>query len=133
MLGNPRLWYGKRNKRPSELGDWPYSRYTRWFDNWGQLYCQEIRFGGESGGMCNVYNRSESGTVYVGGGMSRFNNGATRMSIIFLAEEAKSIVLRDISSFAGRVDGVSARIMSDDGNPADEKNLNVSVSGVLAP
>lgn len=133
MLGNPRLWYGERAKAPKGLVDWPYGRNPRWLDNWGRLQVQDVRFGGESGGMCNIFNRSPEGTVYVNGGLTRFNNGATRKSILFAEEIPKSSVLRDVSSFPGRVEGNYARAMGSDGQALDETKANVHVSCVLAP
>jgi hypothetical protein len=130
MLGNPKLWAGKRGKVPANVKDWPYSRNTRWFDNEGRLEVRDTRFGGESGGMCNAWNRAETGTVYIGGGLSKFNNSLTKQCILFLEKPPAAAVLENIASAPVRVDGVSWRILRAAGVPAGG---NVFVSGVPAP
>jgi hypothetical protein len=107
MLAVPKLWAGKRGKIPDQIKDWPDSRQTRWYDNWGQLYVLDSRFGGESGGMCNVYNRSPRGTVYIDGGITKFYNSLTRNCILYLEQDPAAAVLRNISAGASNVDGSS--------------------------
>lgn len=129
MLGVPKLWAGKRGKAPPEIKDWPYSRDTRWYDNWGKLYVLDTRFGGESGGMCNVYNRSTDGTVYIEGGITKFYNSLTRTCILYLDKEPAVAVLRNISVGASNVDG-SSHVKRPEGST---KRITVFSSAVMGP
>jgi hypothetical protein len=97
VMMNPILWQGERSKPPATLKDWQLSKNTRWLDNWGKLYLIDNRFGGESGGMCNVYQRSEKGSLYIEGGITRFMNSVTRQSVVMLEKTPRHVVLRDIS------------------------------------
>ncbi len=97
VMMNPVLWQGERSKPPATLKDWQLSKNTRWLDNWGKLSIIDTRFGGESGGMCNVYQRSEAGSLYIEGGITRFMNSATRQSVVMLEKTPRHVVLRDIS------------------------------------
>jgi len=97
VMMNPILWQGDRAKPPATMKDWQLSKNTRWFDNWGKLFLTDNRFGGESGGMCNVYQRSAEGSLHIEGGITRFMNGATRQSIVNLEKTPPHVVLRDIS------------------------------------
>lgn len=133
MLGNPVLWHGKRSKIPPDIVDWSFSRNVRWVDNWGILFCRDLRFGGESGGMCNIYNRSPEGIVYINGGLTRHANNASKMTILFAEEIPKTAILRDISAVPIHVDGVSMRIMGPDGSPLAEDKQAIYTSGVLTP
>lgn len=115
MLGVPILWQGERNKAPASIHDWTRSKHTRWIDNWGKIYSLDNRFGGESGGMCNIENRSEDGTVYINGGIARFYNGATRQCILYLEKSPKQAVLHVISAYPFKLDdGLS--VMNADGS-----------------
>lgn len=107
-LANPRLWEGKRSKRPENLKSWEYSRNTRWIDNFGRLYSVDNRFGGESGGMANVFHRSEAGTIYIGGGTTRFFNGITKKAILYLEKEPEIAVLQNISAVPVSAEGAAA-------------------------
>lgn len=115
MLGNPTLWQGKRAKVPQSIKNWQLSRKTAWIENWGDLYSLDNRFGGESGGMNNVLNQTAHGTVYIGGGHSRFYNGATRQAVLYLAKKPKLAIVRNVSSSPVRIDS-SWVIMNDDGS-----------------
>jgi len=97
VMMNPTLWQGDRSKPPAALKDWQLSKNTRWFDNWGKLFIMDTRFGGESGGMCNVYQRNAEGSLYIEGGITRFMNGVTRQSVVMLEKTPRHVVLRDIS------------------------------------
>lgn len=133
VLTNPKLWQGKRSegKVPPNVTDWQYSRNTRWFDNWGQLYSLDTRFGGECGGMCNIMNRSTSGTVYVGGGNARFYNGVTRKSLLYLETMPRRAVVQNVGGPAAKIEEAWT-VMNADGS--DGKNQpNITVSAVPAP
>lgn len=91
MLGNPVIWRGKYSKK--EITDWNYGNNIRWVDNWGQLYCQGNRFGGESGGMCSVFNRAAEGTVYIGGGFARYRNAEASPTCLVFAEKAPAVTV----------------------------------------
>jgi hypothetical protein len=130
MLGNPTLWQGKRGKTPANITDWQLSKNTCWIENWRKLYSLDNRFGGESGGMCNVVNRAADGTVYIGGGQTRFYNGVTRKAVLYLAKEPRLTVLRDISSVPIRVED-SWVVMNTDGSDGSN-NSHVIVRGVPA-
>jgi hypothetical protein len=130
MLGNPTLWQGKRGKAPANIKDWQLSKNTCWIENWGKLYSLDNRFGGESGGMCNVVNQSPDGTVYIGGGQTRFYNGVTRNAVLYLAKKPKLAVLRDISSVPIRVEE-SWVVMNADGSDG-RSTPGVFVRGVPA-
>ena len=130
MLGNPTLWQGKRGKAPANIKDWQLSKNTCWIENWGKLYSLDNRFGGESGGMCNVINQSTAGTVYIDGGETRFYNGVTRKAVLYLAKNPKLAVLRNISSVPIRVED-SWVVMNADGSDG-RNNSNVIVRGVPA-
>jgi hypothetical protein len=130
MLGNPTLWQGKRGKTPANIKDWQLSKNTCWIENWGKLYSLDNRFGGESGGMCNVVNQSTNGTVYIAGGQTRFYNGVTRNAVLYLAKETKLAVLRDISSVPIRVEE-SWVVMNADGSDG-RNNAKVIVRAVPA-
>src|SRR5690606_13046477 len=97
IMFNPTLWQGERSKPPVGKEEWQLSTKTRWFDNWGKLYSLDNRFGGESGGMTNVYNRSTDGMVHIEGGITRFYNGATRKAMLYMEKEPRIAVLRDVS------------------------------------
>jgi hypothetical protein len=131
MLGVPKLWVGSRyNNTPPEAKDkWPYSRQTRWYDNWGQFYVLDTRFGGESSGMCNVYNRSSDGTVYIEGGISTYYNGFTNRCILYLEQDPAAAVLRTISAGGSNVNG-SSHIKRPDGKT---EAANVYSSAVMGP
>lgn len=101
MLGNPRVWIGKRAKRPASIPEWTLGKELRWVDNWGQLHITDSRFGGESGGICNVYHRAEGGSVLVSGGMTRAANSESRPAILYAEAAPKRIVLRDLSGVPG--------------------------------
>jgi hypothetical protein len=130
MLGNPTLWQGKRGKAPANIKDWQLSKNTCWIENWGRLYSLDNRFGGESGGMCNVVNHSTDGTIYIGGGQTRFYNGATRNAVLYLAKKPKLAILRDISSVPIRVEE-SWVVMNADGSDG-RSTPGVIVRGVPA-
>lgn len=126
MLSVPMLWAGARaDKTPARIKDWPYSRNIRWIDNWGQLYVADSRFGGEGGGMCNIYNRSQSGTVYVNGGIARFVNGASRLTMLYMEKEPRKAVLENISTNPLRVE-TSSLTLNASGNAA--KNVWIVAS-----
>jgi hypothetical protein len=128
-LNVPILWAGDpANRQP--VADWPNSRKARWIDNWGKLYCQDTRFGGEGGGMCNVMNRSTAGTVYISGGISRFSNAETYRCITFLEQQPQYLVLRNISSFPPVNYNGTNRVMSANGKISPEA---IFVRGVLTP
>ncbi len=129
MLGNPVLWAGKRAKVPASVTDWPYSCLTRWVDNWGRLFCQDNRFGGEAGGMCHVYHRAEGGTVYIGGGLSRANNGETRQAILFLEKPPAQAVLDAISIVPA---GPAVPVLRGDGSRAGASEPGVHFSAILS-
>jgi hypothetical protein len=133
MLTNPKLWQGKRSegKVPENIKDWQYSKNTRWVDNWGKLYSLDTRWGGECGGMTNVYNRSENGTVFISGGNARFYNGATRKCILYLEKPARQAVLQNISSPAAKIEE-SWAVMNADGSDG-KSTPNVVVRSVPAP
>jgi hypothetical protein len=132
MLSNPKLWQGKRSegKVPENIKDWPYSSNTRWVDNWGKLYSLDARFGGECGGMCNVFNRSADGTIFVSGGNARFYNGATRKCILYLEKPARRAVLQNIGSPAAKIEE-SWVVMNADGSDG-RSTPGVFVRGVPA-
>jgi hypothetical protein len=130
MLGNPTLWAGERGKAPKSVKNWAYSANTRWIDNWGRLYCQDDRFGGESGGMCNVFNRSERGTVYIGGGVTRHFNGLTKKCILYLEKAPRLAVLRNISGPPSNRGG-SGRILYGPG--VHPKQGTLFATGVMKP
>jgi outer membrane murein-binding lipoprotein Lpp len=116
LLANPTLWQGENNRKiPDGVANWQLSKNTRWFDNWGKLYCLDIRFGGENGGMCSVFNRAASGTVYVGGGIASFNNSETRNCILYLEKIPRRAVLQDISTTPVKSDDRRA-VMNADGS-----------------
>jgi len=123
MLGNPTIWRGKRSKNKT-IQNWNYSHNVRWIDNWGHLYCQGNRFGGESGGMCSVFNRSPEGTVYIGGGFARYNNPeASKPSLIFVEKTPKTIVVDSVSC----IPGTSLILYSDGQSPG-----SIYTSGTFA-
>ncbi len=125
VLTNPKLWQGNRHKRPEHLADWALSRQTRWIDVHGKLFALDNRFGGESGGMCNVYVREAGALVYIGGGSSRFLNGETQPAILYMEQPAKLAVLEAISCVPVSADGNTALL------PREAQE--VYMSGVLAP
>jgi hypothetical protein len=128
-LNVPILWAGDpAGKEP--VTNWPFSQQARWVDNWGKLYCQDNRFGGEGGGMCNVMNRSENGIVSISGGTSRFSNANTFRSIVYLQKNPQLITLQNISSFPPVNYNGTNRITSANGKFADRP---VYVKGVLTP
>lgn len=129
VMMNPVLWQGDRSKPPATLKDWQLSKNTRWLDNWGKLYLIDNRFGGESGGMCNVYQRSEEGSLYIEGGITRFMNGATRQSIVMLEKTPRQVVLRDISGMERS--GVTIVSRPDGSDGKDQPN--VLLRGVPLP
>ncbi|HWL51908.1 MAG TPA: glycosyl hydrolase family 28-related protein [Chthoniobacteraceae bacterium] len=129
-LANPTLWDGKRHKRPVSITQWKHSRDVRWIDNHGSLYLANNRFGGESGGMANVVNYSASGTLYMGGGSTRFHNGLTRHGMINLEEAPELIVLENISSIPVPVDG---KVAIAPARPVKAKEGTLFATGVLAP
>lgn len=133
MLFNPKLWQGKRSegKVPPGITDWQWSKNTRWVDNWGQFYSLDTRFGGECGGMCVVYNRSESGTVFVGGGLARFYNGATRKTILYLEKTPATGVLHNVACPPVKVEEAESVMRPDGSNAADDPAI--TVRGVPAP
>lgn len=116
MLGNPVLWQGKRSKIPASIQNWQFSKNTRWIDNWGQLYSLDNRFGGESGGVCNIYNRSTDGMVYVGGGVTRFYNGVTRKSLLYLEQTPRFAVLNGITGRPLQVESDAWAVQQADGS-----------------
>jgi hypothetical protein len=106
---------------------------VRWIDNWGNLFVTDTRFGGESSGICNVYNRSNNGTVYIGGGLSRFYNPATKKCMLYLEETPRVAVLQNISSVP-IIDGHprylnSSRVLHADGVKMD----HLFMAGVMTP
>jgi hypothetical protein len=131
MLANPTLWQGQSSRPPADIKDWQLSKNTRWFDNWGHLYSLDNRFGGEDGGMTNVYNRAEGGTVYIGGGLARFYNGATRRAILYLEKKPRLAVLQAIASVPAPLDGTFS-VMNADGSDG-RSTPGVFVRGVPAP
>ena len=132
MLGNPVLWQGKRSKIPDSIQDWQFSKNTRWIDNWGQIYSLDNRFGGESGGICNIYNRSKNGTVYVGGGVTRFYNGVTRQSLLYLEETPRVAVLSSITGRPLQVEDGAWVVQQ--ANGSDGKDLpQITVRSVPTP
>ena len=88
-----------------------------------------MRFGGESGGMTNVYNRSKNGTVYVEGGITRFMNGVTRQTILYLEEQPRLAVLRDISG----MDRSGVFIVQNADGSDDRKNPSIVLRGTPVP
>lgn len=43
-------------------------------------------------------NRAAEGTVYIGGGISRFYNGATRMAVLYQEQKAKNAILQNVNT-----------------------------------
>jgi hypothetical protein len=133
MLTNPKLWQGKRSegKVPENIKDWQYSKNTRWVDNWGKLYSLDTRWGGECGGMTNVYNRSADGAVFISGGNARFYNGATRKCVLYLEKPVRQAVLQNISSPAAKIEEAWI-VMNADGSDG-RSTPGVVVRAVPAP
>jgi hypothetical protein len=132
MVSNPILWQDK-GKRPTEIADWQGGKNTRWIDNWGKLYCVDNRFGGESGGMTAVYNRSPDGTVYISGGTASFNHDFTRKCILYLQAKPRLAVLLNIATlpvYQGNASRFS--VMNADGANAGS-TPGVIVRGVPTP
>ena len=130
-LGVPSSWAGERSRPPENVKNWPYSRNIRWIDNWGQLHCLDTRFGGESGGICPIFNRSTEGTVYFEGGVTRYQNGLTKKTLLYMVQDPKIAILRNISSIPYHIKGSGAarviRPQSRAGYP------NLIISGVMEP
>lgn len=130
-LGVPSSWAGERSRPPENVKNWPYSRNIRWIDNWGQLHCLDTRFGGESGGICPIFNRSTEGTVYFEGGVTRYQNGLTKKTLLYMEQDPKIAILRNISSIPYHIKGSGAarviRPQSRAGYP------NLIISGVMEP
>ncbi len=129
-LMNPTLWDGKRGKRPEAIKEWKQSRNTRWIDNYGSLYALNNRFGGESGGMANIVNYSDQGTLYMAGGSSRFFNGLSQRGMVNLEKAPRLLVMENISSVPVSADG-NVAIIFKKGEKLNEEM--VFVSGVLSP
>lgn len=129
-LANPRLWAGKRSKRPDSLKDWKFSSNTRWIDNSGRLFCLDNRFGGESGGMANIFHRAGDGSIFVGGGTTRFFNGLTKKAIVYLEHEPGLIALQNISAVPVSMEGAAA-VLTAPGVSPDPQRL--FYAGLFAP
>ncbi len=98
-LTNPYVWQGAvaRKKSPHIPKDWALSNQLRWVDNWGRLLVEDVRFGGEDEGICNIYNRSKEGVLRIDGGFTRFFNDAGKKVVLFLEEPSRAVVLTRIS------------------------------------
>jgi hypothetical protein len=132
-LTNPKLWQGKRSegKLPAGITSWQYSKNTCWIENWGKVYSLDTRWGGETGGMCNIVNRSASGTIYIGGGNARFHNGLTRKTLLLLETMPQCAVVQNVGGPAAKIEDAWT-VMNADGS--DGKNEpNVTVNAVPTP
>lgn len=133
VLTNPKLWQGKRSegKLPEGVTSWDYSKNTCWIENWGQIYSRDTRWGGETGGMCNIVNRSAAGTIYIGGGNARFHNGLTHKTLVLLETMPRRVVVQNVGGPAAKIEDAWT-IMNADGS--DGKNEpNIIVSSVPTP
>lgn len=131
MLSNPKLWQGKRGKAPDNITDWQFSKQTCWVENWGKYYSVDTRYGGESGGMCNVVNRVADGTIFISGGNTRFYNGLTRKTILYLEKIPRFAILENITTPAAKIED-SFAVMNADGSDGKHQ-ANIIVRGVPAP
>lgn len=103
-----------------------FGRNLRWVDNYGALYLQDNRFGGESaGGIPAVYHHAPGGVVVIEGGYCSHYNPATMQSVIHLEALPERLVIRELVTHPERTPG-KRRLQS------GLSGGNVEISGVFA-
>ncbi len=86
---SPRKWKGM----PVES----FGRNIRWVDNYGTLYMQDNRFGGESdGGIPAIFHCASGGDVVIEGGYNSHYNPTTTQSVIHFEAVPKRVIIREL-------------------------------------
>ncbi len=83
-----------------------FGRNLRWVDNYGTLYLQDNRFGGESaGGIPAVFHRVSGGEVVIEGGYCSHYNPTTMQSVIHFEALPERLVIRELVTHPDRAPG----------------------------
>ena len=75
---------------------WPNSDHLRWVDNYGRLFMQDNRFGGEWMGFPMVYNWDPRGEIYMDGGTSCFFHPSSAMCALYCMYPPALAVIRNM-------------------------------------
>lgn len=103
-----------------------FGRNLRWVENYGTLFLQDNRFGGESaGGIPAVYHRAPGGEILIEGGYCSHYNPTTVQSVIHLEAAPRRLVIRELVTHPERTPG-KRRLQS------GITGGNVEISGVFA-
>lgn len=99
LKGNPIF---KRHPKPQPETEhpWEYGDNQRWFDNYGRLHTQDLRYGGEGFGFSGVYNFSENATIFIEGAFAKFMNVYCNKCQVYFVKPARACVVFNLRGLA---------------------------------
>jgi len=131
ILGVPGCHKGKmlKHRTTGEEKLWEYGDNMRWFDNYGNLIIKDMRFGGEGGGLCPVFNRSATATLFMQGGFLSLSNTYTKKGYVYFMEPPKAMVLIANNNIPGTTER-SVWIKDPESASIDQGSIFISGPGV---
>ncbi|WP_423129380.1 glycosyl hydrolase family 28-related protein [Gaoshiqia sp. Z1-71] len=99
MLGVPRAMKGDTIKGVA----WTLNDSLRWVDNYGKIISIDNRFGGESGGVCAIYNMSPDATISFEGGYDQCYDMYTQKCNSYFVAAPNSALYLNIMGIPGEI------------------------------